>query len=228
MGTVKHSDSIVELATALSNAQSSFPVVTKKRTANVGQYQYDYADLADIVREVTPTLAANGLAVAQSPSINTDGVATLCTMLLHNSGEWLSDEMPLPPGANTPQGVGSAITYARRYALGAMLGIVTDDDEDGALATQEAKAPRPRGPSDKQAEFLKSLLARMHVPPAVVYPFVSWVDDPEGRDVPIESWLQLEWGRGANGSALIDKLKDLAESGFDYCADYPFAERDGK
>ena len=98
-----------------------------------------------------PLLAANGLAFSCLPTIE-EGRITLQALLLHDSGERLSGSLPIAGG--TPQQVGSALTYARRYLLGCMTGIVTDDDDDGQAAQQASSeedrsaeghhgAPRP-------------------------------------------------------------------------------------
>ena len=64
------------------------------------------------------------------------------TMLIHKSGEWISGYLPIKPKVDDPQGMGSAITYARRYALSAMLGIVADDDDDAEIAQARKEPPK--------------------------------------------------------------------------------------
>lgn len=130
---MRRSDSIGELSKALTAFQKAAPKITKDKTATIrsskGDYGYKYADLGSIWDKIRGILADNELSVIQSPSSRT-GEATLTTILAHSSGQWVEDEMPLKIVQDTPQGQGSAITYARRYMLSAMLGIVTDDDTD--------------------------------------------------------------------------------------------------
>jgi len=128
---MRRSESIGELSVALTAFQKSAPKITKDKTANIGNYSYDYADLASIWDKIRGSLADNKLSVIQSPT--TQGTEpALTTILAHSSGQWVEDTMPLKITQETPQGQGSAITYARRYMLSAMLGIVADSDNDAA------------------------------------------------------------------------------------------------
>lgn len=131
---LRKSDSITGLTKALTKFQKTVPKITKNKTATVpmkngGQYSYKYADLASIWDAIRTNLSDNGLAVIQSPTVQQTDPA-LTTVLMHESGEWVEDTMPLKITQDSPQGQGSAITYARRYALCSMLGIVADDDTD--------------------------------------------------------------------------------------------------
>lgn len=126
---MRRSDSIAELSKALTAFQKSAPKITKDRTAKMRGYEYNYADLSSIMDKVRGNLADNKLSIIQSPS-HSSGEATLTTLVAHGSGEWVEDQMQLKIMQDTPQGQGSAITYARRYMLCAMLGIVADDDND--------------------------------------------------------------------------------------------------
>jgi ERF superfamily protein len=136
------SDSIKELAAALAEAQAAFPAIPRDRTVTVktksgATYQFSYAPLDTILAKIRPAMKANGLAFMQS----VNGEA-LTTTLLHKSGEWItSDPLPVKVIEAGSQAMGSAITYAKRYALTAMLGIVTEEDDDGAAADgHESKA----------------------------------------------------------------------------------------
>lgn len=126
---MKTSTTIGELSKALTAFQKAAPPIPKDKEANVGSYSYKYADLASIWDKIRGILADNELSVMQSPS-SFQGEQTLTTMIAHSSGEFVSDTMTLKIVQDTPQGQGSAITYARRYALSAMLGLVADDDND--------------------------------------------------------------------------------------------------
>ena len=98
-------------------------------------------------------MAANGLSITQTFSIPPQdcGEVIIETTLMHDSGEWVSSQLALRPVKNDPQAFGSAITYGRRYSLAAILGIVTDDDDDGNDASHVAP-PLARHASPKAQE----------------------------------------------------------------------------
>jgi hypothetical protein len=130
------------LAAALAAVQRKLPDVRKAETAHVrsdkGNYSYRYATLPDITKAVLPLLGENGLAWITRPTL-VDDRFVLVYELLHISGEKVSGEYPLPTGGS-PQALGSAITYARRYCLCAVTGVAADDDDDGAAATEHHNA----------------------------------------------------------------------------------------
>jgi hypothetical protein len=129
-----HSDSIAKIASALVKAQGELNAVPKDGTNP--HFRSKYATLHGIVESTRDTLRKHGLAVVQTFA-QTDGTyIDLTTTLLHESGEWLQGTLTMRPSKADPQGLGSAATYARRYALSAILGIVTDDDDDGNMASQ--------------------------------------------------------------------------------------------
>ena len=141
---VQQSESIGSLAMALVAAQGEFPAVSKD--ADNQFFKSKYADLPAIVAVVQPILAKHGLAICQLPGMDDLG-DNLTTRLLHSSGEWIQATMRLHLGDKvTPQAQGSALTYARRYALSAILGIVTDEDDDGQAASKPKQAKRESGP----------------------------------------------------------------------------------
>ena len=127
---MQHSEQIQELATALAKAQATMTGALKD-SANPF-FKSRYADLESVWTACRKALTENGLSVVQSASSAGDGVA-VTTMLLHSSGQWMRDTLPLHPKDMSPQGIGSAITYGRRYALAAMAGVYqTDDDAEAA------------------------------------------------------------------------------------------------
>src|SRR5690554_3738699 len=126
---MRKSESIKNLAVALSKFQNE--VKNPKNTADNPFYDSKYAPLQDVLNEVRPLLSKHGLSVIQSPSGDGQSVS-ITTLLLHESGEWIEfDPLVLKAQKITPQGAGSAITYGRRYALSAILGISSEDDDDG-------------------------------------------------------------------------------------------------
>lgn len=137
-----------ELAAALAAFQAEMPTVPKKHTATVksdkGNYSYTYAGLADISEAAMPLLAKHGLSFSALP-----GGGVLTGILLHKSGQSLSASLPITTG--TPQQIGSSLTYMRRYLLGCMTGLVTDDDDDGRIASSQPKRP----PAQRKAPEVK-------------------------------------------------------------------------
>lgn len=137
-------DSAPNLAEALAAFQSEMPIIPKNQKAKVptkagGSYEYTYAGLPDVSATVMPLLTRHGLAFSVCPRITEHG-GEVVGILLHTSGERL--EAALPLFGRQAQEIGSALTYARRYLLGCMTGVVTDDDDDGSLA-QAAKRTEP-------------------------------------------------------------------------------------
>lgn len=135
------SDSIAALAAALSKAQKALKAANKD--ASNPFFKSSYADLPSVVEACRDALADNGLSYSQVPDFEGDNI-WLETFLMHSSGEWISGRYPIRPVKNDPQGVGSAFTYGRRYALMAMVGIVADDgtDDDGNAASGHATPSR--------------------------------------------------------------------------------------
>lgn len=137
-----HSESIAEIVKALVLAQGKMGDVRK--TSMNPAFRSKYADLAAVVEAVVPALQSAGIAVIQSASCDyrEDGAAvvTVETMFAHSSGEWIKAALDLRPVKYDPQGVGSAITYGRRYQLLAMAGVAPEDD-DGNSASGNVSAP---------------------------------------------------------------------------------------
>lgn len=128
---MEHSESIKEIATALVKAQKDIKAAVKD-AANPF-FKSRYADLASIIEAVRTPLNAAGITFLQPVSEAEHGVKVE-TMLVHESGEWMSESLVMPVAKEDAQGVGSAITYARRYGLQSMCGVPTEDD-DGNAAT---------------------------------------------------------------------------------------------
>lgn len=132
------SESIKEIATALNKAQAEMSGA--KKSANNPFFKSKYADLGAVVEAIKVAFADNGLSYSQFP-IFLDGKVGVETILMHSSGEWLSSELYLPMTKQDPQAAGSAITYARRYALQAIAGIPSEDD-DGNEASKSPPKPQ--------------------------------------------------------------------------------------
>lgn len=117
----EQSAEIGELAAALAVAQGEITGALKD-SANPF-FKSKYADLASVWDACRASLSKNGLAVIQSAGTNNDGAAVITTTLAHKSGQWIRGSIALMPVKSDPQGMGSALTYARRYALAAMVGV---------------------------------------------------------------------------------------------------------
>jgi hypothetical protein len=126
------------LAAALVAFQSELPKVSKGRTVNTGSFSYKYADLATITEIVLPVLTKHGLSFTTRPRFNAEsGGYELVGVLLHTSGESVEGSLPLH--GRSPQEVGSALSYARRYLVSALTGLVADDDDDGQAANKATR-----------------------------------------------------------------------------------------
>jgi len=149
---MKSSDAINELANALCNAQSQMGGAVKD-SANPF-FKSSYADLTSVIKAIKQPFADNGLSYTQFPVSNENGVG-VSTRLMHISGQWLEMEYTLPTVKKDPQASGSAITYARRYALQSIAGIPTaDDDAESAMLRGDDK----KIISDDQIIAIKKLL----------------------------------------------------------------------
>lgn len=133
------SDDIKELALALSKTQSILKGALKD--SNNPFFKSKYADLASVWEACREPLAANGLSVVQMPCNDTPDSVALETILMHTSGQWISSVFSMPVSKHDAQAVGSAITYARRYALAAVVGIAPEDD-DGNLASGKSETAK--------------------------------------------------------------------------------------
>lgn len=124
---MNHSDSIIKLSSALCKAQKNFKTALKKK---INPYFHSkYADYTEILQCVKEPLNNEGITILQP--IKDDIVETI---LLHESGEYISSSTKIYNISNKPQDYGSAITYARRYALSSILAIDSDNDDDGNIA----------------------------------------------------------------------------------------------
>lgn len=141
--TIKHET----LWLALLAFQQDMPTVPKTKTANVptksgGSYKYSYADLAVVSGIATPLLTAHGLLFVSTPSPTADGYELVGRIIHADTGKELTGSLPL--NGRGSQEIGSAITYMRRYLMGCLTGIITDDDDDAqSTPEQRTQATKP-------------------------------------------------------------------------------------
>lgn len=195
------------LASALLEFQTRMPKVNKGNTATVptkagGQYKYTYADLADVTDAAVPLLAQLGLVFSSQPRRFEDGSYALVGVLRHvPSGE--RDEGMLPLNGRSAQELGSSITYNRRYLLGCMTGIVTDDDVDAAgVVNEPVRGERPAAPVDPLERARHRALAVWHA---------KHGDGPDSWDRFVGAFAQTHEGLNP-GDATTEQLTSWADA----------------
>lgn len=132
-----------QIATALAKAQGLTKHPRKTKVAKFAlksgeKYQYNYADLVDVLDAMKEPFAQNGLSIIQMPYVDRSNPQGTCigivTRIMHASGQWIEGSLAMPVTDAKPQSIGSAITYGRRYMLAPLAGIAADEDDDGNLA----------------------------------------------------------------------------------------------
>jgi hypothetical protein len=157
--TIERSESIKELATALAKAQAALRPAVKD--ALNPHFKSKYADLGAVWEACREPLSTNGLSVVQLPADCEAGRLALTTMLLHSSGEYLSTTYSLKLQQDTAHGAGSALTYLRRYALAALVGVVADEDDDGNSASHQPQQQIRNAPQSPQRQPARTQQARL-------------------------------------------------------------------
>lgn len=135
---MEKSESINELATALNKVQVDLQAA--KQGSENPFFHSTYADLLAVWDTCRETLTSNGLSISQIADMDSEGRAVLETVLMHTSGEWIKGRLPLMPIKHDPQAQGSALTYARRYSLSAIIGLCTEKDDDAEEAMSRGKS----------------------------------------------------------------------------------------
>ncbi len=130
------SEQINEIALALSKCQAEMTFATKDSSNPF--FKSKYADLASVWGACRGPMVKNDLSVLQQMTVENDK-PYLVTTLAHKSGQWFRSMAPLNPVKNDPQGLGSAITYMRRYTLSALIGVIQDDDDGEASMNRSGK-----------------------------------------------------------------------------------------
>ncbi len=130
------SSSINSLTKALSAFQGE--ITNPKKDTTNSFFKSKYSSLDGVLNTVRPVMAKHGLSLAQFPSEDNK----LITFLFHSSGEFIKSTFKMVPKDNTPQGQGSALTYARRYVVSAVLGIASEEDDDSNAASQSPKVQK--------------------------------------------------------------------------------------
>jgi len=186
---VPSSQSIALISAALASAQGEMENASKDRQNT--HFNSRYADLASVIQAVRAPLSKHGIAFTQ-PTTNEGGRVIVRTVLSHKSGEWLGCELSARPQQDTPQGIGSTMTYLRRYSLMAMTGIAPDDDDGEAGMEREAKAPPPPPAKAAKKEAPPKVAAEHHESwtPNASAAFCATVDDIGFRYEQVADWCQ--------------------------------------
>lgn len=186
---VKFSARLDQIALAFVAAQSSFENYKPDSVAQVksdkGNYAYNYAKLPDVIGATRPALNAQGIGVLQ-PVVTEAQKVTVQTLLLHKSGQWLVNTLIMTGASGTPQATGSTITYARRYALQALLCVAPDMDDDGAIASSRDEVSRQRerlAQQESDAEgYILARIAKLTIEPDQVAEIVMELTEGAAAD----------------------------------------------
>ena len=156
--TAVHEEGLPKLSEALSVVQCKLTAVAKDVVGQIGSKQYNYADLDSVWSAIREALKDSGLSIVQTNEI-IDGKEYLCTTLLHSSGEHIQGRVPIiveaeHKGINNMQAYGAAMTYARRYGLSAIIGVSSQEDDDGAGAGDpgQPRQQQQRQPRQQQRQ----------------------------------------------------------------------------
>ncbi len=174
----------VTFAEAFCKLQSAIKPAIKDATNPA--FRSKYADLGAVWEAVRGPLGDNGFGIIQAPQFEGETMF-LETILLHQSGERMTSRYPLRPAKQDPQGFGSAITYAKRYAISAMLGVIADEDDDGNAASNGNHKPAQQTQRD-----------------AIQTPMQPTQDDPDVTEG-VKNWVLKEKGK----LAMLTRLPDL-------------------
>ena len=187
------SEHINELASALAKAQRTLKTAIKDSTNP--HFRSRYADLASVWSAWQEVGPANGLAITQTTAVR-DGGIVLITQMSHSSGQWMRGEYPLNPIKNDPQGLGSVLTYARRYNLSAITGVCPDEDDS------ESAMGRTAGTIHKDAAAPAEDPSSLRM--------VAWINDSVGKLTSLDTAKRKEWA-----AVNSDKLSWLAQNNAD-------------
>ncbi len=192
------SDQINELAMALSKVQGEMSSAIKDSSNPF--FKSKYADLSSIWNCCKEPLSKNGLAIIQTMDLK-EGQNVLITTLAHASGQWMRSCLPILNEKNNAQGLGSAITYMRRYALSAIVGITCDEDDDGNEACKGSDKRKPLTEekliTDEEVKYLNDLFFSCDET------YVQNVEKYYAKEYGINSWKELP---KSQYSKLIDNI----------------------
>lgn len=152
---MEKSESIKELACALNKAQGEMQKAHKK--SENPYFNSSYANLSEVLTCVKEAFTSNGLSFTQMPSFDS-GIAYVETLIMHNSGEWISSIAGSPLSKQNPQGIGDATTYLRRYSLAAVAGLAQQDDDGNSNSSND----EPKASDDNKEWYNEKMLNDHH------------------------------------------------------------------
>jgi len=183
---MKSSELINELAKALCNAQGQMGGVVKDSSNPF--FKSKYADITSVIKAIKQPFSDNGLSYTQFPISNEHGVG-VSTRLMHVSGQYLEMEYTLPTVKKDPQSSGSAITYARRYALQSIAGIpVADDDAEAAMLRGNENKSEVKTISENQIITIEKLLDETK---SDRFRFLSWFKVGDIKDISANDYKRV-------------------------------------
>lgn len=193
------SESIGKLAEALAKAQGEMENAAKDKDNPF--FKSSYADLASVWDACREPLSKNGLAVTQSLNV-LEGRTVLTSLLMHSSGEWISSEMPIVPVKNDPQGIGSAITYFRRFALSALVGVAAAEVDDDGNAASDKSISKP---------VVKPAIASVVVKPTARDRLAKAIKLPHVDSESVQSYMKTQFKKGSSKDLTEQECVGLAD-----------------
>ena len=146
---MRHSEALDLIGPEWVKALNELTDITRDSEANAGTYKYKYSTLDQATKQAREVLGKHDIAVHQSAQGDSLGSVSIATRAWHSSGQWIEAEPLTMPAKGGPQDVGSAISYGRRYALMAFLGLATDDDDAAGAQAAAKEADKPHPLSDR-------------------------------------------------------------------------------
>jgi len=183
------SQEIGKLAEALSIAQGRMKPALESSSNPF--FKSKYADLNSVWQACKTPLVENGLAIIQTMEVQGEKTC-LVTTLVHSSGQWIKSFLPIPSVKQDPQSVGSAITYCRRYALAAIVGISTSDD-DAECAMQEIRQPVELKKTSLKIskEQVEEIEEKLSACPQIRSGFLDWAGIDRVQDLDASEWKRV-------------------------------------
>ena len=198
---MNRSEHINELAAALAKAQGAMTGAVK--SANNPHFRSQYSDLASVTDAIREPLSANGLSYVQGLGQYIEGLITMTTTLMHSSGQWIETTSSLPVSGKTlnAQAVGSATTYLRRYALQALIGLPSVDDDGNAASDGPSAASKPADAVVNPGQYLAIDKALKVCPDGTEAKLLKALNVPNIAQIPASRY---DW--------LMQRLKEKAEA----------------
>lgn len=183
------SENLNELAVALAKAQGE--ITPAEKDGLNPHFKSKYATLDSVWAACRQPLSKNGLSILQTISIDGENML-LTTTLLHSSGQWVKSIIPIASGKMSPQVIGSALSYFKRYSLASMVGVVAGDDDDGESAQKARNVPvvEQKFITPQQASEIRSILDEAILPfePAYTETFLKVYKSASIEKMPSEAY----------------------------------------